>query len=85
MYQMKEDEVESLLQTLRQIRQKSGEMIAFLEHLMQLQKKDVSIKDSYNPDDYLEFIGKYHPQISPEREMAGLIYGMDEKEVQNDC
>ena len=39
MYQMKEDEVESLLQTLRQIRQESGEMIAFLEHLMQLQKK----------------------------------------------
>ena len=85
MYQIKEDEVESLLQSLRQIRQKSGEMIASLEHLMQLQKKDDSQKDDYNPDDYLEFIGKYHPPLISEREREELIRQMDEQEAQNVC
>lgn len=83
MYQMKEDEVMSLLQTLRQIKQKSGEMIAFLEHLAQLQKKDVSTKDGYNPDDYLELIGKYHSPTTTEREMTSLIRDMAEKEAPN--
>ena len=83
MYQMKEDEVLSLLQTLRQIRQKSGELIALLEHITQLQNKDVSTNDIYNPDDYLELMGKHQPPPNSEREMARPIHNMSEKEAQN--
>lgn len=83
MYQMKEDEVLSLLQTLRQIRQKSGELIALLEHIAQLQNKDVSAKEIYNPDDYLELIGKHQSPHNSEREMARPIHNMSEKEAPN--
>lgn len=58
MYNITKDEALSLLQNLRQIRQKSGEMIAFLEHMMQLQDQTPLRELSYNPDDYLEERGR---------------------------
>ena len=53
MYQIKKDEVHSLLQKLRQIRQASGEAISMLEHMMQLQSSNREF-ECYDPDDYLE-------------------------------
>ena len=53
MYQIKEDEVQSLLCKLRQIRQASGEVIAMLEHMRQLQSLGHDVEE-YDPDDYLE-------------------------------
>lgn len=53
MYQIKEDEVQSLLFKLRQIRQASGEAIAMLEHMRQLQSLGHDAEE-YDPDDYLE-------------------------------
>ena len=53
MYQMKEDEVQSLLCKLQQIRQASGEAIAMLEHMRQLQSLGHDAEE-YDPDDYLE-------------------------------
>ena len=53
MYNITKDEALSLLQKLRQIRQKSGEAIAFLEHMIQLQGEHQN-EYIYNPDDYLE-------------------------------
>ena len=52
MYDITSEEVKSLLEKLRNIRKKSGEMIAFLEHMMQLQ--DNTKSDDYDPDDYLK-------------------------------
>ena len=52
MYDITPEEVKSLLEKLRNIRKKSGEMIAFLEHMMQLQ--DNTKSDDYDPDDYLK-------------------------------
>ena len=57
MYNIAKDEALSLLQKMRQIRQKSGEVIAFLEHMMQLQDKSTLRQLPYNPDDYLEGAG----------------------------
>lgn len=59
MYHITRDEVMSLLQNLRQIRQKSGEMIAFLEHMMELQGDQTLKPVNYNPDDYLELREAY--------------------------
>ena len=53
MYQISPTEVQTLLQKLRIIRQVSGEAIAFLEHLEQLQGSKDSNKLCYDPDDYL--------------------------------
>ncbi len=52
MYDITPEEVKSLLKKLRNIRKQSGEMIAFLEHMMQLQ--DNTKSDDYDPDDYLK-------------------------------
>jgi dTDP-4-dehydrorhamnose reductase len=52
MYHITKDEVLSWLENMRQIRKKTGEMIAFLEHMMQLQ--DNTKSDDYDPDDYLK-------------------------------
>lgn len=52
MYDITSEEVKSLLEKLRNIRKQSGEMIAFLEHMMQLQ--DNTKSDDYDPDDYLK-------------------------------
>ena len=57
MYSITKDEALSLLQKMRQIRQTAGEMIAFLEHMMQLQGKNTLRELPYNPDDYLEGAG----------------------------
>lgn len=57
MYNITKDEALSLLQKMRQIRQTAGEMIAFLEHMMQLQDKSTLRELPYNPDDYLEEAG----------------------------
>ena len=54
MYNIKKEELSSLLQKMRQIRQTFGEMIAFLEHLMQMQGDPALKPVNYNPDDYLE-------------------------------
>ena len=54
MYQISEEEVLSQLQKLRQIRQAAWEVIAFLEHMTQLQGKPGGRASEYNPDDYLE-------------------------------
>lgn len=54
MYQLKKEELLSLLENMRQIRQKAGEMISFLEHMMQLQPISPLRELPYNPDDYLE-------------------------------
>ena len=54
MYKITKDEALSLLQKMRQIRQTAGEMVAFLEHMMQLQDKTTLRELSYNPDDYME-------------------------------
>ena len=51
------DDAKVMLQKLRQIRQSAGEMIAFLEHALQLQG-DKSECFYYNPDEYLERIAK---------------------------
>lgn len=53
MYQIKEEEIQSLLRKLRQIRQASDEAISMLEHIMQLQSSDRDF-ECYDPDDYLE-------------------------------
>ena len=52
MYHITPKETQELLDKLREIRRISGEMMAFLEHMRQLQSEPVS-KD-YDPDDYLE-------------------------------
>ena len=52
MYNITPGEVETLLQKLREIRQLSGEMMAFLEHMRQLQ--DDQLPDEEDPDDYLK-------------------------------
>lgn len=57
MYNITKDEALSLLQKMRQIRQTAGEMISFLEHMMQLQEKTYLREVSYNPDAYLEDAG----------------------------
>ena len=54
MYQITKEETEELLQEMRQIRQASGKMISFLEHMMQLQTEEPLKQVNYNPDDYLE-------------------------------
>ena len=54
MYKITKSEMESLLEKMRRIRQESGEIISFIEHLMQLQSEFLLRKSSYNPDDYLE-------------------------------
>ena len=54
---MTKDEALSLLQKMRQIRQETCEMIAFLERRMQLQDNPSLQKLSYNPDAYLERAG----------------------------
>ena len=51
------DDAKDLLQKLRQIRQSAGEMIAFLEHALQL-LGDQSECFHYNPDEYLEKIAR---------------------------
>ena len=53
MYQIKEEDVQMLLDRLRQIRQVSGEAISMLEHMKQLQELNHDLED-YDPDDYLE-------------------------------
>ena len=54
MYQMKKNDLLSLIENLRLIRQKSGESIAFLEHLMQLhQPQETEGQNNYDPDAYL--------------------------------
>ena len=47
------DDMKVMLRKLRQIRQSAGEMIAFLEHALQL-LGDQSECFHYNPDEYLE-------------------------------
>ena len=54
MYQIKKEEAASLLEKMRLIRQASGEMIAFLEHLTKLQQEQPLKPVGYNPDAYLE-------------------------------
>ena len=51
MYQINEQELNTLLAAMRQIRQKAGETIAVMEHLIQLQREK---HVPYNPDAYLE-------------------------------
>lgn len=59
MVQMKNEEAQSLLQKLRQIRQASGEALSLVEHSMQLSRGDESLGFScYNPDEYLEAAAK---------------------------
>ena len=54
MYQIKKEEVLLLIENMRQIRQKAGEIIALLEHLLQLQQLEQnSERTEYDPDDYL--------------------------------
>lgn len=48
------EKAETFLLKLRQIRQISGELIAFLEHWMQLQTNSGKEEIKYNPDEYLE-------------------------------
>ena len=54
MYHITKVEVLSWLENMRQIRKKTGEMIAFLEHMMQMQQDSALREVSYNPDAYLE-------------------------------
>ena len=64
MYNISKDEVLSLLKKMRQIRQASGEMISFLEHLMQLQGEERQSDDEpSDPDAYLLSWAQYpdHP------------------------
>lgn len=59
MVQMKNEEVQSLLQKLRQIRQASGEALSLVEHSIQLSRSEDSLGFSrYNPDEYLEAAAK---------------------------
>lgn len=54
MYQIRNEDLLLLLENMRQIRQRAGETIAFLEHLMELQqpqKKECQV--DYDPDAYL--------------------------------
>lgn len=69
MYQIKEEDVQMLLNKLRQIRQASGETISMLEHMKQLQELDHDLED-YDPDDYLE---RWFPcvLIPPKNESKG--------------
>lgn len=53
MYHITKEDAVKLLYKLRLIRQSSGEAIAFLEHMFQLQNKETGI-DAYDPDEYLE-------------------------------
>ena len=62
MYKITKEEAMSLLQKLRQIRQAAGEVIAFLEHLMQLQEATELKSVDYNPDEYLEKLIAYQNQ-----------------------
>lgn len=52
MYKITKEEAASLLQKTRQVRLATEEMIAFLEHMIQLQEEN-SRNLSYDPDDYL--------------------------------
>lgn len=61
MYRISRDQVMSQLEKLRQIRQSAGEVIAFLEHLTQLQGEGRTPDSDYNPDDYLEKLAKSEP------------------------
>ena len=54
MIQMTKEEAEALLRRLRVLRRESGELIAFLEHLMQGQGCGAAIPERYDPDDYTE-------------------------------
>ena len=51
------DDMKVMLRKQRQIRQSAGEMIAFLEHALQL-LGDQSECFHYNPDEYLEKIAR---------------------------
>ena len=51
------DDMKVMLRKLRQIRHSAGEMIAFLEHALQL-LGDQSECFHYNPDEYLEKIAR---------------------------
>ncbi len=55
MYQFSQNELERLLTRLKRIRQKIGESISEIEHLIQLQDKP---RLDYNPDAYLEKIAR---------------------------
>ena len=52
MYVITPEEIKALMEKLRNIRKQSGEMIAFLEHMRQLQ--DNTDSDQYDPDEYLQ-------------------------------
>lgn len=52
MIQIKKEEADALLRKLRVLRRESGEMIAFLEHLMQTQGYKDAVPERYDPDDY---------------------------------
>ena len=54
MYNITKEEALKMIECMRQIRQKSGEFISFMEHLMQLQENTYLREVSYDPDDYLE-------------------------------
>lgn len=54
MIQMTKEEADALLRKLRILRRESGEMIAFLEHLMQTQVGRNALPERYDPDDYVD-------------------------------
>ena len=54
MYPIFKEEALALLEKLRKIRKDTGEMIAFLEHYLQLHGEISHAAVHYNPDDYLE-------------------------------
>lgn len=69
-YFVTKDEAADLLRKFRQIRQASGEAIAFLEHMFQLQNKGLC-DDTYDPDEYLErWISYNHDRGSNHEEIT---------------
>ena len=80
MYNITKDEALSLLQKMRQIRQATGEMIAFLEHMMQLQGEERKSDDEpSDPDAYLHSWAQ-HPDHPIGRRTMEEIMGQFKRE-----
>ena len=85
MYNITKDEALSLLQKMRQIRQASGEMISFLEHMMQLQDEERKSDDEpSDPDAYLHSWAQHPDHPIGRRTMEEIVGQIKPKEANTD-
>ena len=84
MYNITKDEALSLLQKMRQIRQASGEMVSFLEHLMQLQGEERKSDDEpSDPDAYLHSWAQHPDHPIGRHTMEEIVGQFKRKEVEH--